>query len=86
MVVLQTDVNGVTERKKYVTVTERADDGSYSAYVPDLPGCVAVGQATPEAALRMIGRAVALHIKGMQEDGLEIPEPTTLMEYIEIVV
>jgi len=71
--------------RKYLTVIECADDGSDSAYVPDLPGCVAVGQNTPEAALKLIDKAVVLHIQGMREDGLQIPEPTTQAGYVEVV-
>ena len=49
---------------------------SYGAYVPDLPGCVAVGDTTGEV-LQLIREAVDLHIEGLREDGLALPEPTT---------
>lgn len=55
----------------------------YSAYVPDLPGCIATGQSLEQAKRRM-AEAVSLHIHGMQEDGNAIPEPTTVAENVEI--
>jgi predicted RNase H-like HicB family nuclease len=60
---------------RYAVVIERAE-GNYSAYVPDLPGCVATG-ATVEEVEREIRDAIAFHIEGMREDGLPIPEPTS---------
>ena len=67
---------------RYAIVIEKAE-GNYSAYVPDLPGCVATG-ATQEEVEREIREAVAFHIEGMREDGLVIPEPTSTVEYIEL--
>ncbi|HOB74461.1 MAG TPA: type II toxin-antitoxin system HicB family antitoxin [Phycisphaerae bacterium] len=66
---------------RYGTVIEKAE-GNYSAYVPDLPGCVATG-ATVEEVEREIREAIQFHLDGMREDGLPIPEPTTLCEYVE---
>ena len=66
---------------KYGIVIERAE-GNFSAYVPDLPGCVAVGDSVEEA-VRSIREAIALHIHGMREDGLPVPEPRTIVEYVE---
>jgi predicted RNase H-like HicB family nuclease len=60
---------------RYAVVIERAE-GNYSAYVPDLPGCVATG-ATVQEVEREIRDAIAFHIEGMREDGLPIPEPTS---------
>ncbi len=67
---------------RYAIVIEKAE-GNYSAYVPDLPGCIATG-ATLEEVEREIREAVAFHIEGMQEDGLAVPEPTSTVEYIEL--
>jgi len=67
---------------KYAVVIEKAE-GNYSAYVPDLPGCVATG-GTVEEAEAEIREAIAFHIEGMREDGLVIPEPTSKVEYIEL--
>ena len=67
---------------RYAIVIEKAE-GNYSAYVPDLPGCVATG-ATQEEVEREIREAVAFHIEGMREDGIVIPEPTSTVEYIEL--
>ena len=66
---------------KYGIVIERAE-GNYSAYVPDLPGCVAVGDSIDEVT-RSIREAIALHINGMREDGLQVPEPRTVVDYVE---
>jgi predicted RNase H-like HicB family nuclease len=73
------------QTRSYLVIIERAEDGSYSAYVPDLPGCVAVGQETQEAAKQLIQEAVEAHIHGLMEDGLPIPEPTTRGEYVQAV-
>jgi predicted RNase H-like HicB family nuclease len=67
---------------RYAIVIERAGP-NYSAYVPDLPGCVATG-ATVEEAEREIREAIAFHLEGMREDGLEIPEPTSHVEYVDV--
>jgi predicted RNase H-like HicB family nuclease len=67
---------------RYAVVIEKAE-GNYSAYVPDLPGCVATGGTVPEVE-REIREAVAFHIEGMREDGLAIPQPTSTVEYIEL--
>lgn len=57
-------------------------EGNYSAYLPDLPGCVATGKTVEEVKERM-GGAIDLHLRGMREDGLPVPEPTSLAEYVE---
>lgn len=62
--------------KEYVAILEPAHDGSWSGYVPDLPGCTSSGET--EAELRVnIREAIAFHLEGMQEDGEPIPEPTS---------
>jgi len=66
---------------KYAVVIEKAER-NYSAYVPDLPGCVATG-ATVAKVERLIRQAVRLHLKGLREDGLPVPKPTALCEYVE---
>lgn len=73
------------QARKYLAIIERGQDGSYSAYVPDLPGCVAVGQDTPEAAKALIREAIEAHIHGLIEDGLPVPEPTSRGEYVDAV-
>jgi predicted RNase H-like HicB family nuclease len=67
---------------RYGIVVETAVD-NYSAYVPDLPGCVATG-ATVEEAERLIREAIELHLTGLREDGLAIPQPSSQVEYIEV--
>jgi predicted RNase H-like HicB family nuclease len=65
----------------YAVVIEKAKS-NYSAYVPDLPGCVATG-ATIVETQQQIQEAIAFHLEGLREDNLPIPEPTTLCEYVE---
>jgi predicted RNase H-like HicB family nuclease len=67
--------------KRYAIVIEKAD-GNYSAYVPDLPGCVATA-ASVEAIEEDIRAAIRFHIDRLAADGLDIPEPTSIAEYIE---
>ena len=67
---------------KYAIVIEKAEN-NYSAYVPDLPGCVATG-ATLEELEGEIREAIEFHLEGMREDGLPIPPPQSRVEYIEI--
>jgi predicted RNase H-like HicB family nuclease len=67
---------------KYAVIFEKGDT-SYGAYVPDLPGCVAVGE-TLEEVQRLIREAIAFHLEGLKEEGLPVPEPTTLCEYVEL--
>jgi predicted RNase H-like HicB family nuclease len=67
---------------RYAIVIEKADS-NYSAYVPDLPGCVATGD-TVASVEREIRDAIRFHIEGLKEDGLPVPAPTTLAEYIEM--
>lgn len=66
---------------RYAVVIEKADN-NYAAYVPDLPGCVALGD-TVEEVERLIREAIELHLDGLRQDSLPIPEPTTRCEYIE---
>lgn len=66
---------------RYGVVIEKASK-NYSAYVPDLPGCVATG-ATVREVEQQIQQAIAFHLDGLRAESLPIPEPTTLCEYIE---
>ncbi len=67
---------------EYVVVFERGEK-SYGAYVPDLPGCVAVGE-TKEEATELIRAAISLHLEAMRGEGLPIPEPTSTVESIKV--
>lgn len=69
---------------KYPVIIEKAD-GNYSAYSPDLPGCVATGSTIEETILRMRD-AIQFHIEGLKREGLAIPEPSTKVKYIEISI
>ena len=66
---------------RYAVVIEKAE-GNYSAYVPDLPGCVATGD-TVEAVEREIRDAIRFHIEGLMQDGMPVPTPTSIAEYVE---
>ena len=67
---------------KYVAIVEQGEY-SYGAYVPDLPGCIAVGE-TCEETLRLIHEAIELHIQGLKEDGLAAPEFRSSVEIVEV--
>jgi predicted RNase H-like HicB family nuclease len=67
---------------RYAIVIEKADN-NYSAYVPDLPGCVATGTTIEETELQ-IREAIEFHFEGLREDGVSIPQPASRVEYIEI--
>jgi predicted RNase H-like HicB family nuclease len=66
---------------RYAIVIEKAD-GNYSAYVPDLPGCVATGDSVAEVEAE-IRDAIRFHIDGLKEDGLPVPTPTSIADYVE---
>ncbi|MBI4724183.1 MAG: type II toxin-antitoxin system HicB family antitoxin [Rhodomicrobium sp.] len=66
---------------RYAVVIEKAGE-NYSAYVPDLPGCVAAAE-TVEKLKEEIKKAIALHIEGLEEDGLPVPEPTSTFAYVD---
>lgn len=67
---------------RYLVVVEKGPS-SYGAYVPDLPGCVAVGDSKEEV-LALIREAIELHLEGMAEDGQPIPQPTSTSELVEV--
>jgi predicted RNase H-like HicB family nuclease len=67
---------------RYAIVIERAND-NFSAYAPDLPGCVATG-ATVEETEQEIREAIQFHIDGLREDGTPVPPPTSRVDYIEV--
>lgn len=67
---------------RFLIVIEKADN-NYSAYSPDLPGCVATG-TTREAVEKNMHEAIELHLKGMIEDNLPIPESTSFAEYVAV--
>ena len=71
-------------RVKYAVIFERAEN-NWAAYVPDLPGCVAVAETRSEV-LRLIQDAIQFHIEGLREDGLPVPAPSSSVEFVEILV
>ena len=66
---------------KYVVVYER-EGMSYGAYLPDLPGCVAVASSLPRVK-KLIREAISLHIEDMQQRGERVPRPRAEVEYVE---
>ncbi len=67
---------------RFLVVIEKAD-GNYSAYSPDLPGCVATGKTRKEAE-KNIYKAIQMHLQGLREDGLNIPPSQAIAEYIAV--
>jgi len=67
---------------RYAIVIEKAAR-NYSAYLPDVPGCVATGASLEEVRQNLKG-ALQLHLEGMAEDGERPPEPTTVVEYLDV--
>lgn len=68
--------------KRYLVIIEQAT-GNFSAYVPDLPGCVAVGETADEVTA-LIREAIEFHLEGLRDAGEPIPEPTSQMAYVEV--
>jgi predicted RNase H-like HicB family nuclease len=67
---------------KYMVVIEKGE-ASYGAHVPDLPGCIAVGQSREEV-LRLITEAIELHIEGLRDAGEAVPTPSSVSEYVDV--
>ena len=67
---------------KYAIVIEKASD-SFGAFVPDLPGCVAVGESEAEVR-ELIREAIELHLEALQEEGAPIPYPSSKVEYVDV--
>ena len=67
---------------RYAVVIERAGD-NFSAYVPDLPGCIATGATLAEVETN-IREAIEFHIEGLKEDGDQVPPPSSQVEYVEV--
>ena len=68
---------------RYAVVIEKAPN-NYSAYVPDLPGCIATGATVAETEAQ-IREAIEFHLEGMREDGVPIPSPSSHVEYVDVV-
>ena len=67
---------------RYAIVIEKAGD-NFSAYVPDLPGCVATGETVADAE-REISEAIVFHMEGLRENSLPIPPPASVVDYVNI--
>lgn len=68
---------------RYMVVLEKGET-SYGAYVPDLPGCVAVGETESEA-MQLIRDAIRMHLEGMRAEGLTIPKPSAVSQYVDVL-
>lgn len=68
--------------RRFLIVVEKAGS-TFSAYSPDLPGCVATG-ATPEQTKARMQTAIAMHVEGLREDHQPVPEPSAIAEYVEV--
>ena len=68
--------------RRYAIVVEKARR-NYAAYVPDLPGCVATGSTVKETE-RLLREAIELHLEGLREDGLPVPAPSSLVDYLDV--
>ena len=69
---------------RYAIVIEKAED-NYSAYVPDLPGCIATGATIPEVESE-IREAIIFHLEGLREDGLPVPPGESTVDYVDVAV
>jgi predicted RNase H-like HicB family nuclease len=67
---------------RYAVIIEKGEKG-FGAYVPDLPGCVAVG-ATRDEVVKLIQEAIEFHIEGLKDDGEPIPEATSTIEFVNV--
>jgi predicted RNase H-like HicB family nuclease len=72
----------MSQKLRYMVVIEKGET-SYGAYVPDLPGCVAVGE-TREEALELVKESVEFHLEGLRERGEPIPEPYSSSELVNV--
>jgi len=68
--------------RRYAIVVEKAKS-NYAAYVPDLPGCVATGDTVEETEQRL-REAIKIHVEGLHEDGLLVPKPSSVVDYVEV--
>lgn len=69
---------------QYAIIIETAPNSrNYSAYVPDLPGCITTGE-TIEEVTRLMQEAIEFHLEGLREDGLPIPQPSTMVAFVDV--
>lgn len=69
--------------KRYLVIVEKGKE-SFGAYVPDLPGCVAVARTKTEL-MKLIREAIEFHLEGLREEGVAVPEPASSTRYVSIV-
>jgi predicted RNase H-like HicB family nuclease len=72
----------MSQAMRYAIVIENAE-GNLSAYVPDLPGCVATGESITDIE-QAIREAIELHLAGLRQDGMPIPTPSSRVDYVEV--
>jgi predicted RNase H-like HicB family nuclease len=73
---------GASHTTRYAIVVEKAKS-NFAAYAPDLPGCVATGKTVRETENRL-REAIELHVQGLREDGLPVPKPSSVVDYLEV--
>jgi predicted RNase H-like HicB family nuclease len=71
--------------KKYAIIIEKASDGGYGAYAPDLPGCIGMGQSK-EDALQNMAEAIQFHLEGLKHEGIPLPESNSEAESLVFVI
>ena len=75
----------MSEKRRYAIVIEGGEPGSnYSAFVPDLPGCMTTGKTVQEIKRNMV-EAIELHLFGLHRDGDAIPQPSAISDYVEVL-
>ncbi|MFN5592637.1 MAG: type II toxin-antitoxin system HicB family antitoxin [Aphanizomenon sp.] len=79
------ETSAIGGRKRRYTVVIEKGNTSYGAYVPDLPGCIAVAETLTEVQ-QMIVEAIEFHIEGLIESGLPIPQPTSIAQEVEVLI
>ena len=67
---------------RYAVVIEKSEN-NYAAYVPDLPGCIVTGESIEETE-KLIREAIEFHLAGLREEGFDIPQPSSQVEYVEV--
>jgi len=70
---------------RYAVIIEKAADGGFGAYVPDLPGCVGMGD-TKEETMENIAESIRFHLEGMKAEGLPVPAPTSEAENLTLAI
>jgi predicted RNase H-like HicB family nuclease len=68
---------------RYAVIYEKTDAGGYSAYIPDLPGCIATGKNLEETKVR-VADAIQFHLEGLRLHGQPVPQPVSLADHVDV--